>query len=92
MREAGVHALGDIWRRARLTCATRQELGGFILGTLDDDQADYLKFHIETVGCRLCSANLEDLRTQHQGVSEQVASRRRRYFQTSAGYLRKSDG
>ena len=89
MREAGVHALGEIWRRGRLSCPNRQQLGGFLLGAISESEQDYIRFHLERVGCRLCQANLDDLRAQQQGVSDATQSRRRRYFQTSAGYLRK---
>ncbi|MGH7136609.1 MAG: hypothetical protein ACREHD_12780, partial [Pirellulales bacterium] len=33
-RDGGSHSLGDIWRRHRLTCTTRNELGSFLLGVL----------------------------------------------------------
>jgi hypothetical protein len=34
-RDAGVHSLGEIWRRNRLSCPTRQQLGNYLLGILD---------------------------------------------------------
>ena len=55
----------------------------------DTDHADYVTFHIETVGCRYCAANLTDLQTQQAEKNESVQRRRRKYFQSSAGYLRK---
>lgn len=88
MREAGVHALGEIWRRGRMSCPSRQQLGAFILGAINEGESEYLRFHIDTIGCRLCLANLEDLKSQQAGVSDATQTRRRRYFQTSAGYLR----
>ncbi len=80
------HTLGEIWRGRRLTCPTREQLGGLLLGTLPEEHARYIAFHVETVGCRYCQANLADLQTQHVGA-EQVA-RRKKYFQSSAGYLK----
>lgn len=85
---AGLHTLGAIWRRGQLSCPTRADLGNFLLGTLSDEEADYITFHIETVGCRFCAANLDDLKTQNES-REAPAKRRQRYFQTSAGYLNK---
>ena len=29
-RDAGVHSLGEIWRRNRLTCPTREQLGSYL--------------------------------------------------------------
>ncbi len=87
---AGLHSIGAIWRRARLSCPDRSELGQYVLGTLQADAADYIRFHLEEIGCRFCQANLADLRAASQ-QSDQEAKRRRRYFQTSAGYLNKKE-
>ena len=88
-RDAGVHSLGEIWRRGRLTCPTRQQLGSFLLGVLSEKPADYVRFHLEEIGCRQCQANLDDLKNQ-EAESSQSETRRRRYFQSSAGYLKKA--
>jgi hypothetical protein len=86
-RDAGVHSLGEIWRRHRLSCPPREQLGGLLLGTLSKQQSEYLRFHIDVVGCRLCKANLADLENQQAEAAEAAQSRRRKYFQSSAGYL-----
>jgi hypothetical protein len=89
-RDAGVHSLGEIWRRHRLSCPTREQLGSYLLGVLARDAADYTKFHIETIGCRFCQASVADLKAQQTSAEAQVTEQRRqRYFQSSAGYLRK---
>jgi hypothetical protein len=87
-RNAGVHSLGEIWRRHRLSCPTREQLGGVFLQTLPDETADYVAFHLEVIGCRYCLANLRDLQTQMAEDHETVQTRRRRYFESSAGFLR----
>jgi hypothetical protein len=88
-RNAGVHSLGEIWRRHRLSCPAREQLGSLLLGALPVDFARYVAFHVEVVGCRYCQANLADLRTQQQAEAEQAAQvRRRAYLKSSAGYLR----
>ena len=87
-RDAGVHTLGGIWRRYRLTCPPREQLGSYLLGSLDRGTTSYVKFHVEVVGCRLCQANVEDLRNQQQEAADSAETRRRKYFQSSAGYLR----
>ncbi len=87
-RDAGVHSLGAIWRRQRLTCPSREQLGSYLLGVLDPGHANYLQFHLDEVGCRYCSASVEDLREQHAAAHAQDSeSRRSKYFQSSAGYL-----
>lgn len=87
-RDAGVHSLGEIWRRHRVSCPTREQMGSFLLGVLDDAEADYIRFHLEIVACRVCHANLEDLRRRQAESSESMVVRRRKYFDSSAGYLR----
>ena len=88
-RDAEGHSLGSIWRTARLTCLTRDQWGAYLLGTLSPELEDYARFHLETIGCRYCQANLTDLTEQHQQPAGESQSRRKRYFQSSAGYLRK---
>jgi len=88
-RDAGVHSLGAIWRRHRLSCPTREQLGSYLLGAMEAAEADYIAFHLDVVGCRYCQANLEDLKSHQQVEDSQRAARRRRYFQSSAGLLRK---
>lgn len=90
-RDAGVHSLGEIWRRHRVSCPTREQLGSFLLEVLDEDEADYVRFHMDVVGCRLCLANLEDLRARHAESDEMMIVRRKKYFDSSAGYLDRSD-
>lgn len=89
-RDAGGLSIGAIWRRHRLSCPTRQQWGAYLLGTLSEDAAGYFRFHLETVGCRYCQANLIDLRRQHTQAEAGVAERRRKYFQSSVGRLPKS--
>jgi hypothetical protein len=87
-RDAGDHSLGEVWRRHRLSCPTREQLGSYLLGALEDELADYITFHLEKVACRYCQANLADLRAQDAGEPA-AESRRRKYFQSSAGHLRR---
>jgi hypothetical protein len=85
-RDQGLHSVGEIWRRNRLSCPTRRQLGGFVLRTLDEAAAKYVDFHIRTVGCRVCAANLTDLEQAAEARPE-TANRRRKFFQSSAGLL-----
>ena len=87
-RNAGVHSVGEIWRAHRLSCPSKDELGSFLLQALPDKSADYVSFHLEVVGCRFCLATLADLTAQQKEDHDTVTVRRRRYFQSSAGYLR----
>lgn len=85
---AGLHTLGAIWRRGRLSCPSREELGQYLLETLAEEESECIRFHLQTTECRYCQANLADLQAASQVDNKTV--RRQKYFQTSAGYLRKS--
>ena len=88
-RDAGLHSLGEVWRRRRLTCPTREQLGSHLLGVLPEGLAGYVRFHLEQAECRWCAANLEDLQKQHDSAAsaDENNERRRRYFQSSVGRL-----
>jgi hypothetical protein len=85
-RDRGDHSLGAVWRRERLTCPSREQLGSYLLQVLDDRDQDYFAFHLKTVGCPFCLANLADLEAMQQEPA-QARERRRRYFHSSANYL-----
>jgi hypothetical protein len=94
-RDSGMHSLGDIWRRHRLSCPTREQLGSYLLEAMLQDASDYLRFHIEIIGCRYCQANLADLRlAQDQAKQSEatVAQRRKRIYHSSVGRMRSFPG
>jgi hypothetical protein len=85
--DRGDHSLGAIWRRHRLTCPSRAELGSYLLGALDTDQQDYIAFHLDTIGCAFCVANLADLQALQKEPPGRAQARRRRFYESSAGFL-----
>jgi hypothetical protein len=87
-RDRGEHSIGAIWRRHRLTCPSREQLGNYLLQVLDSEQQDYVRFHLETIGCAFCLANLADLRALQEEPVTRSQQRRRRFFESSAGLLR----
>jgi hypothetical protein len=87
-RDRGEHSIGAIWRRSRLTCPTREQLGNYLLQVLDSDHWEYVEFHLQTVGCAFCLANLADLQTRQKEPPSRTQKRRRRFFESSAGLVR----
>src|SRR3954470_24018208 len=88
-RDAGVHSLGDIWRRHRPSCPSREQLGSYLLGVLSPEETDYITFHIDTIECRYCAASVADLKSLQSSAESDVSRRRQKYFQSSVGHLRK---
>ena len=90
--DAGLHSLGAIWRRSRLTCPSRQQLGSLLLDALDPDLADYLRFHIEVVECPYCQANLADLEGKAGLSAAPAPARHHRILQSSRHLLGEGGG
>ncbi|HEX4590523.1 MAG TPA: hypothetical protein VH120_11370 [Gemmataceae bacterium] len=88
-RDRGEHSVGAVWRRHRLSCPTREQLGSFLLQALEPGFQDYVEFHLKTVACPYCQANLADLQARQQEAAPKTQQRRRRFFQSSAGLLQK---
>lgn len=87
-RDSGGGSVGEVWRRNRLSCPSRRELGNFVLGILEPGLNDYISFHLQIVECRLCQANLDDMQSVLDDSADARDNRQQRYFESSAGLLR----
>lgn len=87
-RDQGAQTLGELWRRDRLSCPPRAVWAALIDGRLGDGLTQYLNFHIDTVGCRICAANRADL--ERRDSATEAERRAKKIFQSSAGNLEKS--
>ena len=85
--DLGIHTLGAIWRRGRLTCPSRPQLGSYLLEALAPELATYIAFHIDIVECPYCQANLADLKSQAAASTGASQSRHRRILQSSQHLL-----
>jgi hypothetical protein len=86
-RDAGVHSLGGIWRKHRLSCPSRTDLGSYLLSVLPEAEQDMVTFHLEVAGCPLCQASVRDLESQQAAAGSETDVRRKKYFQSSMGHL-----
>ncbi len=85
--DPNLHTLGAIWRRGRLTCPNRQQLGSYLLEALDPELSGYLKFHLDVVACPFCQANLADLQAKASQPASLVKSRHNRILKSSRHLL-----
>lgn len=90
-RDRGDHSVGAIWRRDRLTCPSREQLGSYLLEVMDAGFHEYVEFHLKVIACSACLANLQDLQEHQAGEPTHANTRRKRYFQSSAGLLRNAN-
>lgn len=81
--------IAKVWRQRRLSCLKRGTIGSYLLGVLDEPWLSYTQFHLETVRCLMCRANLDDLSTE----SEQSGPRELtdQIFQSSVGFLSRAE-
>ena len=88
-RDQGDHSIGDLWRQNHLSCPPRAVWAAYIDNRLGDGLSQYLRFHLEMTGCRVCSANLDDLKRRDPYT--EAERRTKKIFQSSAGNLRLVD-
>jgi len=85
--------LTTAWEAARPSCPKRSTVGAYLLGSLDPDWHAYVAFHLDTLGCRFCRANHDDLKQQSDAAADdrQTVALHTRLLQSSIGFL-KQDG
>jgi len=89
-RDAGVHTLGEIWRRNQIGVPTIEMMGNYLLGVLEDEEAAYIKFRMDHLRCPFTLAMYNDLVAQQNESAELSASRREKFYKTSAGLLKRN--
>lgn len=90
-RDAGIHTLGEIWRRYRLTCPSREHLVLYLDQRLSAEESEYIQFHLDEIHCRLCVASYEDIRISRQEEQDETDSRRQRLLDRSSTYLKRTE-
>jgi RNA polymerase sigma factor (sigma-70 family) len=70
--EAFENLLTDLWEYYRFSCPKRNTIGAYMLGTLEPDWHQYADFHLNTLGCRFCRANLDDLQSQSRETQQEA--------------------
>jgi len=90
-RDAGIHTLGEIWRRNQVSVPSVEEMGNYLLDVLPTEQTEYIKFRLDVLKCPFTIAMLKDLESQQSEATDQSDSRRKKYFNSSAGLLRRKE-
>jgi len=83
----GEHSVGAIWRRARLTCPSREELLQHLEDILPADRSEFIDGHIRLTTCHLCMATLDDLKQLKADSKSTRDARRKRIVESTAGVL-----
>jgi len=80
--------LTNTWESQRLTCPKRSTIGAFLLEQIDPEWFDYIDFHITTIGCHFCRANLKDLKHQKSIEESQF---REKIMASTIGFFKKRE-
>lgn len=86
-RDAGIHTLGEIWRRNQVGVPATEEVNDFLNGKLADAHADYIQFRLETLKCRYTIAIVEDLESQKSDDKKAQAKKRTENISKSSANL-----
>jgi RNA polymerase sigma factor (sigma-70 family) len=77
--------LSSIWETQRPSCPKRTTLGKYTLGILSPAWSNFVRFHVEVLGCTFCNANLAEL--QRPPDSPESLTRQSRLFNSTVGFL-----
>ena len=64
-----------VWIEERISCPNRHLLRSYVYDSLEGLHRDYVKFHLEVIGCPYCQANLEDLELDEKSDQDELKSR-----------------
>jgi len=90
-RDAGVHTLGEIWRRNQIAVPTREQMADFLLGVLDTERADYIQFRLDVLKCPFTQALKTDLTRKTAKQTNPAEKRCEKIYESSAGFLKKPE-
>jgi len=77
--------LATVWKSMRPSCPKRTTLGKYTLRILPPDWDDFVQFHVETLGCTFCNANLAELRVTSE--APELTRQHNRFFNSTIGFL-----
>lgn len=83
------HSVGAIWQRNRLSCPTREQLSNFLLDAMSDDLRAYIQFHLQTVDCPFCQAQLEELKALKKAGKKAAPGRANQTLQEGVRLLQR---
>ncbi|HMO12574.1 MAG TPA: hypothetical protein PKD64_03210 [Pirellulaceae bacterium] len=86
-RDAGVHTLGEIWRKYQIGVPRREVVSQYLLNVLPEEYQEYIDFRVKTLRCPFTIALIKDLQLQLAGETPTTVSRRKKIYHSSAGLL-----
>lgn len=62
--------VSTIWTESRVSCPSRHWIARWVAGTLAEEPAAFVAFHVDEIGCEWCEANRDDLARQDEDQLE----------------------
>jgi hypothetical protein len=88
--EARHLSISMAWRQERISCPHRDLLAAYHHGSLPAEEASYVRFHLDRIGCTFCAANLEDLVASEQAAEpERFRDLRDEILRSTTTFLRR---
>jgi len=82
-------SLHQVWDDQRPSCPKRTTLGKYSLEILPPDWTDFVEFHVKSLGCSYCRANLAELEDATNAATSKEASEQ--LFQSTIGFLNRPE-
>jgi hypothetical protein len=87
-RDAGIHTLGEIWRRNQVGVPSPEEIELHLQGKLPQEEADYVEFRIKELKCVFTIALLQDAMSRRKDDGRQSRSRQEKIYEKSSDLLK----
>jgi hypothetical protein len=84
-----MHTLGEIWRRHQIGVPSPDEMRDHLQGKLSGEESDYIDFRIVQLKCPFTIALKSDIQSKAAEGDRPSQNRRDKFYQKSAGLLRK---
>jgi hypothetical protein len=88
-RNAGIHTLGEIWRRNQIGVPTREEIVDFLNGFLPLESADYIEFRVKQLKCVFTLALIQDVQSEKSDGEGTSVQRQSKLYEQSKPLLKK---
>lgn len=81
--------LSEIWFREHISCLHSDLLAEYRKGQVEAALAEYLKFHIEDLGCQFCQARLGEAEVAENRDARRIATRSKKRLGEATSVLLK---
>lgn len=88
-RNAGIHTLGEIWRRNQIGVPSREEIVDYLNGFLPAESADYINFRVKQLKCVYTLALIQDVESEKSDREGTSIQRQSKVYQKSESILKK---